>query len=242
MLAGRTIYDSMMDISCTVEADFDGFTGAADFNQDGRGEGLLVGGGQVTIFERDCTVVAQWNLPGFGTGGPPTIADYDGDAIPEIGIVDGEFYSVFEPDGTVLWSRPVTDESSHATGSVVFDFEDDAYPEVVYADEQQLWVLDGMTGEARLQFSDHTSRTLHEYPTIADVDNDGSAEFIIVNGGAHTDPVRTGLLFWVLGLPPTLCASSWNQHAYFITNINDDLSIPANPHPTGIFVQQFSFW
>lgn len=232
VLAGRTIYDSMMDISCTVEADFDGFTGAADFNQDGRGEGLLVGGGQVTIFERDCTVLAQWNLPGFGTGGPPTIADYDGDAVPEIGIVDGEFYSVFEPDGTVLWSRPVTDESSHATGSVVFDFEDDAYPEVVYADEQQLWVLDGMTGEARLQFSDHTSRTLHEYPTIADVDNDGSAEIIIVNGGAHTDPVRTGLA--VLGSRSSNWPSArqvWNQHAYFITNINDDLTIPANPTP-----------
>ena len=82
VLAGRTIYDSVMDISCTVQADFDGFTGAADFDLDGRGEGLLVGGGQVTIFERDCTVLAQWNLPGFGTGGPPTIADYDGDAVP----------------------------------------------------------------------------------------------------------------------------------------------------------------
>ncbi len=232
VLAGRTIYDSMMNISCTVQADYDGFTGAADFNQDGRGEGLLVGGGQVTIFERDCTVLAQWNLPGFGTGGPPTIADYDGDAIPEIGIVDGEYYSVFEPDGTVLWSRPVTDESSHATGSVVFDFEDDAYPEVVYADEQQLWVLDGMTGEARLQFSDHTSRTLHEYPTIADVDKDGSAEIIIVNGGAHTDPVRTGLA--VLGSASSNWPSArtvWNQHAYFITNVEDDLSIPANPTP-----------
>ncbi len=232
VLAGRTIYDATMNISCTVDAEFDGFTGAADFNQDGRGEGLLVGGGQVTIFERDCTILAQWNLPGFGTGGPPTIADYDGDAIPEIGIVDGEYYSVFEPDGTVLWSRPVTDESSHATGSVVFDFEDDAYPEVVYADEQQLWVLDGLTGEARLQFSDHTSRTLHEYPTIADIDKDGSAEIIIVNGGAHTDPVRTGMA--VLGSASSNWPSArqvWNQHAYFITNVDDDLTIPANPTP-----------
>ena len=29
-----------------------------------------------------------------------------------------------------------------------------------------------MVGEARLQFFDHTSRTLHEYPTIADVDKE----------------------------------------------------------------------
>ncbi len=40
VLAGRTIYDATMNISCTVDAEFDGFTGAADFNQDGRGEGI----------------------------------------------------------------------------------------------------------------------------------------------------------------------------------------------------------
>ena len=48
----------LMDISCTVQADFDGFTGAADFNQDGRGEGLLVGGGQVTILSE---IVQCWH-------------------------------------------------------------------------------------------------------------------------------------------------------------------------------------
>ena len=78
--------------------------------------------------------------------------------------------------------------------------------------------LDGMTGEARLQFSDHTSRTLHEYPTIADVDNDGSAEIIIVNGGAHTDPVRTGLA--VLGSR----SSNWPLRVKF--GINMRISLP----------------
>ena len=232
ILAGRTVYDSQLNVSCNVLANFDGFTGAADFDQDGIGEGLLVGGGQVTIFEKDCSIISQWELPGFGTGGPPTIADYDGDARPEVGVVDGEYYSVFESDGTVLWSRPVTDASSHATGSVVFDFEDDAYPEVVYADEEQLWVLDGLTGEVRLQFSDHTSRTLHEYPTIADVDKDGSAEIVIVNGGGHIDSAKTGIA--VLGSASSNWPAArqvWNQHAYFITNINDDLSIPTNPTP-----------
>ena len=121
-MAGRTIYDSVMNISCTVQADFDGFTGAMTLILMVR-RGLLVGGGQVTIFERIGSL-------GWGQG----LVREDHRRLPimtgmplEIGI-DGEYYSVFEPDGTVLWSRPVTDESSHATGSVVFDFEDDAYP------------------------------------------------------------------------------------------------------------------
>ena len=59
----------------------------------------------------------MWPLQGGGTGGPPTIADYDGDMMPEIGLVDAHAYSVYQPDGTVEWSAPVTDASSHATGS-----------------------------------------------------------------------------------------------------------------------------
>ena len=232
ILAGRTIYEANGAFRCQNDASYDGFNAAADFDMDGIGEVLLVGGGEVSIFERDCDTVARWNLPGQGTGGPPTVADYDGDGLPEIGVVDGEYYSVFQPDGTILWSKEVSDLSSHATGSVVFDFEEDAYPEVVYADEENLWVLDGLTGDIRLQFPEHGSRTLHEYPTIADLDNDGSAEIVIVNGGGHDGSVATGIT--VLGSETSNWPSArhvWNQHAYFISNVNEDLSIPRNPTP-----------
>ena len=232
VLAGRSIYEANGAFRCQNDAPFDGFNGVADFDMDGVGEVLLVGGGVVSIFERDCETISRWNLPGEGTGGPPTVADYDGDGLPEIGVVDGEYYSVFQPDGTVIWSREVSDASSHATGSVVFDFEEDAYPEVVYADEENLWVLDGLTGDIRLQFPEHGSRTLHEYPTIADLDNDGSAEIVIVNGGGHDGSVATGIT--VLGSESSNWPSArqvWNQHAYFISNVNENLSIPRHPTP-----------
>ena len=232
VIAGRSIYESNGAFRCQNDASYDGFNAAADFDMDGIGEVLLVGGGEVTIFEKDCETIARWILPGSGTGGPPTVADYDGDGLPEIGIVDGEFYSVFQPDGSLLWSKEVSDLSSHATGSVVFDFEEDAYPEVVYADEENLWILDGLTGAVRLQFPEHGSRTLHEYPTIADLDNDGSAEIIIVNGGGHDGSVATGIT--VLGSETSNWPSArqvWNQHAYFISNVNEDLSIPRRPIP-----------
>jgi hypothetical protein len=120
--------------------------------------------------------------------------------------------------------------SSHATGSLVFDFEGDGLPEVVYADELSLWVFDGKTGLVRLQDAAHNSRTLHEYPTVADIDSDGSAEIIVINGGSHYNEPTTGLFVigsisdgWQRG------RQVWNQHAYNIVNINEDLSIPTAP-------------
>ena len=149
---------------------------------------------------------------------------------PEIGLVDASYYTVYDTNGVVLWSAPVTDMSSHATGSVVFDFEGDGFPEVVYGDELALWIFDGRDGSVRPRDDGHNSRTLHEYPTIADIDNDGSAEIIVVNGGSHYGNNSTGI--YALGSTTDNWQRSrqvWNQHAYNIVNINEDLSVPETP-------------
>ena len=110
----------------------------------------MVGNGQARIFEHDCVPAVTFALAGGGNGGPPTIADYDTDGAPEIGIADAFTYTVYEANGDILWSQEVDDESSSATGSVVFDFEGDGRPEVVYADETRLWIFAGADGEVRL--------------------------------------------------------------------------------------------
>jgi outer membrane protein assembly factor BamB len=229
VVAGKSLLDQYGNTICTIDADFeDGFPSVADLDADGLGEFLIVGNGAVRIFEHDCSFKTDWPLAGGGNGGPPTIGDFDGDTEPEVGIAGATVYSVYETDGTLLWSQPVTDTSSHATGSSVFDFDGDGQAEVVYADEVSLWVYDGKTGEVRLQDTLHTSRTLHEYPVIADVDADGHAEIIIPNGGGHHGSQLGGL--YVLGSADESWRSNrqvWNQHAYSITNINDDLSIPS---------------
>lgn len=228
VIAGRAVYNPQGDLICQGTDGFDGFTAAADLDMDGQGEFLVVGNGQATLFEADCAVSMTWTLPGGGSGGPPTIADYDGDGTPEVGMADASTYSVYEASGEVLWSMPVTDASSHTTGSVVFDFEGDGYPEVVYGDEITLWIFDGRDGTVRYESSLHESRTLHEYPTIADIDGDGSAEIITVNGGSHYGSPPSGV--YVYGSQSDGWQGArqiWNQHAYAITNINDDLSIPS---------------
>ncbi|MGC6508506.1 MAG: FG-GAP repeat domain-containing protein [Myxococcota bacterium] len=230
IIAGRSVYNFYGQEVCKGDGTQDGFTAAADLDLDGQGEFIVVGNQTATIYDTDCSILKAWALQGGGTGGPPTIADYDGDRAPEIGLVDAATYTVYEPDGSVLWSAPVTDMSSHATGSLVFDFEGDGLPEVVYADELSLWVFDGQSGTVRLQDAAHNSRTLHEYPTVADIDGDGSAEIIVINGGSHYNEPTTGI--FVIGSESNGWQRGrqvWNQHAYNIVNINEDLSIPVNP-------------
>jgi len=233
ILAGSSIYSPSGDEICSVGGeDKDGFVGAADLDMDGMGEFIVVGNSVLSMYEADCSLIRSWALSGGGNGGPPTIADFDADGVPEIGVAEAATYTVYEVDGSVLWAMPITDASSHATGSVVFDFEADGASEVVYADETRLWVFDGKTGAVRLEHGGHASRTLHEYPTVADVDGDGHTEIIVPNGGGHNGEDLTGI--YVLGSESGSWLSSrqvWNQHAYNIVNVLDDLSIPPAPEP-----------
>jgi hypothetical protein len=234
LLAGNTIYDHLGNEICSLmEPTKDGFTAIADLDSDGDGEIVMVWDHKITIIDEECRETAEWTMLGEGTGGPPTIADFDADGDPEIGVASALDYCVYEPTGALLWAFGTTDESSHATGSTVFDFEGDGRPEVVYGDEVTLWVLDGPTGAVRLEDSNYSSRTLHEYPVVVDADGDGYPEIVVPNGGGHYDDPQTGLYLlgstdpggWLGG------RQVWNQHAYNIVNINDDLTIPASPEP-----------
>ena len=119
-----------------------------------------------------------------------------------------------------MWKHEVSDRTSNITGSAVFDFEGDGYSEVVYAGEQSLWVFSGVDGVARLRDNEHYSCTGFENPVIVDVDHDGQVEIVVVdyNGIRVLGDASES---WVSARPV------WNQHAYSITNINDDLSIPS---------------
>ncbi len=230
IIAGNTLYDSQGTVICSVSGVEDGFPAVADLDGDGMGDVVLVGDGRMSIYDHGCVPVASWDLDGIGNGGPPTIADFDGDGLPEIGVATDTVYAVYEVDGTLRWSRPVVDASSHTTGSSVFDFDGDGQSEVVYGDETTLWIFDGSDGTVRLEDTFHTSRTLHEYPVIADVDGDGMAEIVVPQGGGHHEVENVGL--YVLGSANNdwqYARPVWNQHAFNIVNINDDLSVPAVP-------------
>lgn len=206
-----------------------GYTALADFDLDGNVEIVVVPvDGTAYAFSPGVGIVWEAKLTDTG-GGPPTVADFDGDGLPEVGIASEEFYWVLDSDGTALWSQPVSDYSSRQTGSSVFDFEGDGAAEVVYADEHTLWVFDGATGAVELAWEQHASGTLFEYPLVVDVDNDGATEIVLASNNYHNEGT-TGITVLGNELDDWLPTRPvWNQHAYFANNINDDLTVPVSP-------------
>src|SRR4029077_6687935 len=118
-------------------------------------------------------------------GGPPTVADFNGDGTPDVALAGGIGYSVLDGskviDGavanaaTILWTATTTDCSSAATGSSIFDFNGDGVAEVLYSDEEHLRVYEGPTGNV-VWSTCNTTGTLEEFPLVADIDVDGHAD------------------------------------------------------------------
>ncbi|MDP6935755.1 MAG: hemolysin, partial [Myxococcota bacterium] len=105
-------------------------------------------------------------------------------------------------------------------------FDADGAAEVVFADEVAFYVFDGATGSVIYQHDDHVHGTAWEYPVIADVDLDGNAEIIVGSTNASSAGWN-GIT--VIGDASASWAPSrtiWNQHAYHITNVNTDGTIP----------------
>ena len=191
-----------------------GHVAVADFGAYGVGpasdaEIVVVRSNTVRIHALDGSLaMPSIAVPGNG-GGAPTVADFDGDGLPEVGIAGRAYYTVYDIDcgtapratgqcalgicdatgascaagGFIAWSRSTQDISSNVTGSSVFDFEADGRSEVVYADECFSRVYDGETGE--VVFSQYRSScTWYENPVVADVDGNFRADLIIPSNKA----------------------------------------------------------
>lgn len=246
----------------------DGYPAVADMNQDGVPEVILVASGKVIVLngqtgalfcaQATCTAAQleqPISIPG-GTssniGGPPTIADFDGDGRPEIGVAGGYSYSVYDLDrpgedvsgitpaptagqAFVRWTKTTQDLSSNATGSSVFDFQGDGSSEVVYQDECNVWVYSGTDGRTQLQIPNLTG-TIHEYPLVVDADGDGNSEILVVSNENGTNPNgcplptgvnRHGLFMYGDANDrwvPT--RKVWTQHTYHVTNATADGNVP----------------
>jgi hypothetical protein len=185
-------------------------------------------------------------------GGPPTVADFNGDGTPDVAMAGGVGYAVFDgkklidpavagPD-TFLWIKQTFDCSSASTGSTVFDFNGDGVAEVVYSDQLYVRVYEGPTGDV-LWEACNTTATLIENPIIADVDNDGHADIVVVsnaysatsaasqcNDGASV--AQAGVR--IFGNPSGEWVRTrrvWNEHAYHVTNVEEDGTIPMKELP-----------
>ena len=233
---GRTVYRHDGTVKCSNTSIPHGLSGVANFDSDPAGEIVVAGYGKVSLLDDNCALLwsRDVHVTGHaaneaGHGGPPNIADFDGDGKLDIGLAGDWNYTVYKADGDVLWSLPSQDYSSGRTTSTTFDFEDDGKLEVIYSDELKLRILEGATGKVRWELN-NSSGTTHEYPIVADVDGDKVAELLVIANNHAPPGGNSGLrLFhdkkegWARARPV------WNQHAYSVTNVNVDGTIPARP-------------
>lgn len=229
VIVGGAVYSSSGQL---LWEGLDGYAAIGDF--EGNGEPAIVISGNnynyVAMYNRTGQLKWRVALPGGG-GGPPTIADADGDGRVDIGIAGSNAYTVLRGDGSVLWSKPSQDNSSQITGSTFFDFNGDGSSEVLYADELKMRAFQGGTGEL-LWSLPNPSGTALEYPVVADVDNDGHADFVLVANNYAFSGVSGVRVFQDENNQWLPARTVWNQHAYSINNINDDLTVPRNPVPS----------
>jgi|GEM_PF-970129 len=236
IISGHAIYDTNTiysgDGSPTISLGLGGYVGVANLDDEPYPEIVVVHDSDVYLLEHTGEIIWQREIPDGAEanrnhGGAPTIADVDGDGDLEIGVAGGYYYVVFEADGNELWRSTnglVDDYSSYRTGSAVFDFDGDGRVEVVYSDENTLFVFDGRNGTV-LWSTPSSSGTLFELPVIADVDADGHAE-IIMSANNYNGGSQRGIRIYGDDANWVSTRRIWNQQSYHITNINDDGTIP----------------
>ncbi len=203
----------------------------ANFDGDDDPEILVHTDQGISLLQHDGTVTFQ-NLRPTGEGPsarcwgkPGVVHDFDGDGAADLATGTCQSYSVYDVGSGLVpsWTQPIGDFSGLATGTA-FDFLGDGVADAIYADEQNAYVFDGATGMQVLSVP-RQSGTLIEYPVVADIDNDGSAEFIVVSNGlapglATITAYRDAEDRWIPA------RRVWNQHAYHVTNVREDGTIP----------------
>ena len=96
-------------------------------------------------------------------------------------------------------------------------------------------VFEGATGTTKWE-TPCVSATHIESPLILDVDNDGQAEIVTTRNFSGNFNQGHVVVFESVNSPGIASRKVWNQHTYFVTNVNDDLTIPRvqqNPNLVG---------
>ena len=223
VVTGNAAYDADGN-TVWSNSGLDGLVAVADFDGDGTAEIVKTSGIYVTGMNSSGQEV--WGPKTYsGNLGAPAIDDLDGDGTPEFVFAAQNSLVAMEWGGTVLWTAKINDQSG-AAGPTLFDFEMDGYPEVLYADETSIQFFNGQDGSKKFGSNSHSSYTILETPIVADVDNDGQVEIVLGHGSANG---TIGALS-VYGdadesWPPG--RKIWNQHGYYITNVENDGSIPS---------------
>jgi len=227
VVAGPTVYNASGGIVFNRAELGEAYSAVGNLDADPQAEIVFKPrtGNALIALEHDGTI--KWQAPwAVAGGGPPTIGNFDSDAAAEIGIAGSVEYRVYEADGTLKWANPIIDQSSGITSATLFDFDADGEVEVVFADEQFLYIWRGRDG-FELFKAPRPHNTGVEMPVVVDVNSDGNAEIVVpLSGGtAATQGIQV-----YRGANGNWAHTRriWNQPAYSIFHILDNLKVPAS--------------
>lgn len=227
ILYGRVAYHHDGSIYYLVpEIQRSGFSHVADLDDDGDPEVLVTTQTGISLLKSDGAVVYA-NLRPNGVDvqntnwvHPAAVHDLSGNGGRQFAMGSYNLYGAYSSDANILWTSDAV-KSSQAAGTSAFDFLGDGAAEVIYMDDTSLRVFDGADG-AILMDAPQSPWGYFRYPSVADVDNDGSAEILVV--GSTSDPTLR-----VFGDATDGWVSArriWNQHSYHVTNVKEDGTIP----------------
>lgn len=199
-----------------------------------RGSSVPDQRGDLLAINHDGTVKWEVIASTLGTSETPlAAADLNQDGFADVIRLGPPFESYVEArdgrDGSLLWTSTV---ESGRGGVTVFDMDRDGFPEVIVFDpSSDLYVLNGQDGSELLYFPTVDSGTIRPpfstSPVFADVDADGQAELVLSMGGSFGNTPAVS----VYQSPQQdwgPMRSIWNEAMYRVTNVNDDLTIPAS--------------
>lgn len=215
--------------STPVKGTYGHWSAILDANGDLNGEVAMIGDGRLVIHRHDGPILVDV-AAGTDQPGPPCVADFDGDGVSEIAWGSSDSFNVYELDGTKVWTFPMSDQSGLAACSG-YDFDADGAYEVLFADEQAFYIFDGRTGQILYGNLGHASGTVFEYPVIADVDRDGSAEVVVASSNYRLEGWSGITVFGQARDAWARSGPTWHVHDFAVTNISEDGAVPSQPEP-----------
>ncbi len=228
----------------------EGFVWRPWFNRTGRsriwggfvryeGEILYAGHNAESHFVADREGFERWLDPpdngeeDINTEFPPACGDLDGDAVPE--LVATLYYGTMVArhlDGSILWKRKTASATTYISNNhALADLDADGRYEVVVWGNLGLWILNGSDGRVLARWKGANTWSFLHAPVVADVDNDGSAEIVVVG---WTDHEGSKPHIYILGPAEGRWARTrpvWNQIGYDVTSVRDNGTVPAFPRP-----------
>lgn len=227
VVLGNRVYgpDGTIEWSASFQGHYGHWSAILNVDDDPEAEVLMIGDGKMAVYEHqgDQKSISETEQT---AASPPCAADFDGDGLTEIAwAAQGEFY-VYRLDGSQLWKTPILDHTG-LSGCAGYDINGDGAYEIIYADESIFYIMDGATGDYLYTNEDHGSPTAFEYPSIADVDNDGSAEILFSSASAiDENPKRSLTVLGHRGDGWARSGSAWPGHDFAVSNVQPDGSLP----------------